>query len=80
MGAVGQEATFDIAAWIVDNRCKATGRPVVVRWGEVMPAVGGGPSPEQWKKMSKADKTVYWIFICAVVAFIGFLVLKKLSS
>ena len=34
-----------------------------------------GPNPETWKKMSKADKRFYWIFIAvtwSAVAYVRF--------
>jgi cell division protein FtsL len=45
-----------------------------------MPAVGGGPSPEQWKRMSKAEKIVYCVLVGAAVVFVGYLVIEKLLS
>lgn len=45
-----------------------------------MPAVGGGPSPEQWKRMSKTEKIVYCVLVGAAVVFVGYLIIKKLLS
>ncbi|MGU7771835.1 hypothetical protein ACV229_16900 [Burkholderia sp. MR1-5-21] len=47
---------------------------------EKMPAVGGGPSPEQWKHMTKAQKIVYWLLIGVAIVFVGYLVVEKLMS
>ncbi|MEP9324617.1 hypothetical protein PPMP20_15935 [Paraburkholderia phymatum] len=41
-------------------------------------AVGGGPSPEQYAKMTKAQKTGYWIAVVVVFGFIGALFIKKI--
>jgi hypothetical protein len=41
-------------------------------WRGASMAVGGGPTPEQWVKMSKTEKSVYWIFIALVFAAIGY--------
>ncbi|CAD6557438.1 hypothetical protein LMG28140_06148 [Paraburkholderia metrosideri] len=43
-----------------------------------MPAVGGGPSPEKWNKMSKSEKIFYWIFVGLAVAVVGYLVIAKI--
>lgn len=40
-------------------------------------AVGGGPSPEQWAKMSRAQKISYWICVAAASAFIVGLLIKN---
>jgi len=40
-------------------------------------AAGGGPTPEQWEKMDKAGKTVYWIFIAIVFFAIGYGIVRK---
>ncbi len=45
-----------------------------------MPAVGGGPSPEQWKRMSTKEKVVYWLFVSVALVFVGYLVIEKLLS
>lgn len=45
-----------------------------------MPAVGGGPSPEQWKRMSKIEKIVYCVLVGAAMVFVGYLVIEKLLS
>jgi hypothetical protein len=45
-----------------------------------MPAVGGGPSPEQWKRMSKAQKVVYWLLVGSAFVFIGYLIIEKLMG
>ncbi len=45
-----------------------------------MPAVGGGPSPEQWKRMSKKEKIIYWLFVAAAMACVGYLVVEKVLS
>ena len=41
-------------------------------------ATGGGPTPEQWARMSKKQKTIYWIFIAVVLDLIGSAVIRKL--
>jgi len=45
-----------------------------------MPAVGGGPSPERWSRMSKSEKTVYWILVGAAIVFVGYLLAERLWS
>jgi hypothetical protein len=40
-------------------------------------AVGGGPTPEQWEKMSREQKIRYWIWVALACAFIGGLLIKK---
>jgi cell division protein FtsL len=45
-----------------------------------MPAVGGGPSPDQWKRMTKAQKFVYLLLVGAAIVFVGYLIVEKLSS
>lgn len=41
-------------------------------------AVGGGPSPEQWAKMTRKQKTTYWVWVALACAFIGGLLIKKI--
>ncbi|WP_255451522.1 hypothetical protein [Trinickia terrae] len=43
-------------------------------------ATGGGPTPEQWARMSKKQKTVYWVFIAVIAVMIGSAVIEKLLS
>jgi hypothetical protein len=45
-----------------------------------MPAVGGGPSPEQWKRMSKKEKVSYWLFVGAAMVSVGYLIVEKILS
>ncbi len=45
-----------------------------------MPAVGGGPSPEEWEGMSAVAKYIYSVLVGAAVVFIGYLVIVKLVS
>jgi hypothetical protein len=45
-----------------------------------MPAVGGGPSPEQWKRMSKKERIIYWLLVGTAMAVVGYLVIEKLLS
>jgi cell division protein FtsL len=45
-----------------------------------MPAVGGGPSPEQWKRMSKKEKIFYWLFVGMAMAVVGYLAIEKLLN
>ena len=45
-----------------------------------MPAVGGGPSPDQWKRMSKKEKIIYWLFVGAALVFVGYLIVEKILS
>lgn len=40
-------------------------------------AVGGGPNPEQWSKMSREQKIAYWICVTVAGLFIGGLLIKK---
>ena len=40
-------------------------------------AVGGAPNPEQWAKITRAQKIGYWICVGAVAAFIGTLLIIK---
>lgn len=40
-------------------------------------ATGGGPTPEQWARMSKKQKIFYWVFIAVVAALIGSAVIEK---
>ncbi|WP_422649919.1 hypothetical protein [Cupriavidus sp. H18C1] len=47
---------------------------------EEMPAVGGGPSPEQWKRMNAAEKVIYCVLVGAAVVFVGYLVTATLLS
>lgn len=39
-------------------------------------AVGGGPSREQWAKMSRTQKICYWVCLAAACVFIGSLLIK----
>lgn len=34
-------------------------------------AAGGGPTPEQWEKMSSKDRTVYWVCVAVACAILG---------
>jgi hypothetical protein len=43
-------------------------------------ASGGGPTPEQWARMSRRQKILYWIFIGVVAIVIGSAVIEKLFS
>ena len=43
-----------------------------------MPAVGGGPSSEQWKRISKKEKIIYWLFVGAAMVFVGYLAIEKI--
>ncbi|MGF6472638.1 hypothetical protein QFZ89_007889 [Paraburkholderia youngii] len=43
-----------------------------------MPAVGGGPSPEQWSRMSKPEEVVYWLLVGTAVVFVAYLLIRKL--
>lgn len=53
--------------------------PVQHRYiGGEMPAVGGGPSSEQWRRMSTPEKVVYLVLVGAAVLFIGYLLARKL--
>ena len=45
-----------------------------------MPAVGGGPSPEQWKRMSKKEKIIYWLFVGAAMVYVGNVNVEKILS
>ncbi len=42
-----------------------------------MAAVGGGPNPEQWAKMTRGQKIAYWVSVAAACVFIGGLLIKK---
>lgn len=39
---------------------------------------GGGPTPEQWKKMSKTQKTIHWICIGVIFLLIAAALIKKI--
>jgi hypothetical protein len=41
-------------------------------------AVGGGPSPEQWAKMTRKQKITYWTWVALACVFIGGLLIKKI--
>jgi len=41
-------------------------------------AAGGGPSPEQWAKMTRNEKTAYWVWAAITFAIIGGLCIKKI--
>lgn len=43
-------------------------------------AVGGAPNPEQWAKMTRAQKIGYWICVGAVAVFIGILLVIQFVS
>lgn len=40
-------------------------------------AVGGGPNPEQWEKMSRRERTTYWICVSIILAILSGLAIKK---
>ncbi len=40
-------------------------------------AAGGGPTPEQWAKMTRGQKLAYWICVGAAFALISGLLIKK---
>lgn len=40
-------------------------------------ASGGGPTPEQWARMSKRQKIFYWVFIAVIAVVIGGAVIEK---
>lgn len=42
-----------------------------------MAAVGGGPNPDQWAKMTRKQKIVYWVCVASACAFIIGLLIKN---
>jgi hypothetical protein len=40
-------------------------------------AAGGGPTPEQWEKMSHRERVIYWICVAIVLAILSGLAIKK---
>jgi hypothetical protein len=40
-------------------------------------AVGGGPTPEQWEKMSRGQKIAYWVSVAIVCGILASLAIKK---
>lgn len=73
-----------LSEWKDIRGCVLAPRSFLERTGskceEKMPAVGGGPSPEEWERMSAVAKYIYSVLVGAAVVFIGYLVIVKLVS
>lgn len=38
---------------------------------------GGGPTPEQWEKMSRKAKIAYWLAVAVVFSILGAAIAKR---
>jgi len=43
-----------------------------------MAGIGGGPTPEDWKKMSRQDKIAYFLFVGFVFGVISCFLVEKM--